>query len=83
MPKVTYEMGAVSADGYIAGPDGKSDARVHADLGGAAEGGVLADAGLARGSKHDAPRYDLRAALTSLQESVRADESLPRRPVWI
>jgi hypothetical protein len=35
-------------------------------------------------------RYDLRAELTSLQESVRGDvvavggaESLPMRPVWI
>jgi hypothetical protein len=25
MPKGTYEMGGVSADGYIVGPDGKSD----------------------------------------------------------
>jgi hypothetical protein len=25
MPKVIYEMGGVSADGYIVGPDGKSD----------------------------------------------------------
>jgi hypothetical protein len=24
-PKVIYEMGGVSADGYIVGPDGKSD----------------------------------------------------------
>jgi hypothetical protein len=54
MPRVIYEMGGVSADGYIVGPDGKSDARVRADLAGAAEGGVLADAGLGRGSKHDA-----------------------------
>ena len=25
MPKVIYEMGGVSADGHIVGPDGKSD----------------------------------------------------------
>ena len=25
MPKVIYEMGGVSADGYIVGPDGKFD----------------------------------------------------------
>lgn len=25
MPKVMYEMGGVSVDGYIVGPDGKSD----------------------------------------------------------
>ena len=99
VPKVIYEMGGVSADGYIVGPDGKSDwsmpdeelrrfhneqtralagqglgrrlcetmvdretagkiqrhgARVRADLAEAAEGGVLADAGLGRGSQHDA-----------------------------
>ena len=54
MPKVIYEIGGDSADGYIVGPDGNSDARVRADLAGAAEGGVLADAGLGRGSKHDA-----------------------------
>jgi hypothetical protein len=24
MPKVIYEMGGVSADGYVVGPDGKS-----------------------------------------------------------
>ena len=36
MPRVIYEMGGVSADGYIVGPDGKSDARVRADLAGAA-----------------------------------------------
>jgi hypothetical protein len=100
MPKVIYEMGGVSAGGYIVGPDGKSDwsmpdeelhrshnehtralashllgrrlyetmvywetadkdplghrARVRADLAGAAEGGVLADAGRGRGSEQDA-----------------------------
>jgi dihydrofolate reductase len=25
MPKVIFEMGGISADGYIVGPDGKSD----------------------------------------------------------
>ena len=25
MPRVIYEMGGVSADGYIVGPDGKTD----------------------------------------------------------
>ena len=29
MPKVIYEMGGVSADGYVVGPDGKSDPRDH------------------------------------------------------
>ena len=54
MPRVIYEMGGVSADGYIVGPDRKSGARVRADLADAAEGGALAHAGLGRGSKHDA-----------------------------
>ena len=25
MPRVIYEMGGVSADGYVVGPDGRSD----------------------------------------------------------
>ena len=54
MPRVIYEVGGVSADGHIVGPDRKSGARVRADLADAAECGVLADAGLGRGSKHDA-----------------------------
>ena len=68
-------MGGVSADGYIVGPDGKPDARVRADLAGAAEGGLLADAGLSRGSEHMLARADLRVSRQPVEEIIMTHTS--------